>query len=64
MSIQDFKQKKRTRTVAFPRQSPCSLPGTDRPFFAQIGEKFGGRDHTTVIHAYDKSMNLRNGPFS
>jgi chromosomal replication initiator protein len=51
----DFKAKKRTRTVAFPRQiamylcrelTDASLP--------KIGEEFGGRDHTTVIHAYDK----------
>ncbi len=60
MSVQDFKQKKRTRTVSFPRQiamflcrelTDLSLP--------QIGEKFGGRDHTTVIHAYDKINNLK-----
>ncbi|NLI92874.1 MAG: chromosomal replication initiator protein DnaA [Peptococcaceae bacterium] len=60
MSIQEFKQKKRTRTVAFPRQiamylcrelTDLSLP--------QIGEKFGGRDHTTVIHACDKISELR-----
>lgn len=60
MSVQEFKQKKRTRTVAFPRQiamylcrelTDLSLP--------QIGDKFGGRDHTTVIHAHDKIEELR-----
>ncbi len=59
MSVQEFKQKKRTRVVAFPRQiamylcrelTDLSLP--------QIGEKFGGRDHTTVLHAYDKIKDL------
>jgi len=65
MTVQEFKQKKRTRTVAFPRQiamflcrelTDLSLP--------QIGEKFGGRDHTTVIHAYDKINDLKkNDPF-
>lgn len=60
MSVQDFKQKKRTRSVSFPRQiamylcrelTEMSLP--------QIGEEFGGRDHTTVIHAYEKINQLR-----
>lgn len=64
MSVQEFKQKKRTRIVAFPRQiamylcrnlTDLSLP--------QIGEKFGGRDHTTVIHACDKINELiKNDP--
>jgi chromosomal replication initiator protein len=26
--------------------------------YPQIGKEFGGRDHTTVIHAYDKIANL------
>jgi chromosomal replication initiator protein len=29
----------------------------------KIGEEFGGRDHTTVIHAYDKiSADITNDP--
>jgi len=60
MPIQDFKQKKRTRTVVFPRQiamflcrelTDLSLP--------QIGDHFGGRDHTTVMHAYEKINELK-----
>jgi chromosomal replication initiator protein len=60
MSVNELKQKKRTRTIAFPRQiamylsrqlTDCSLP--------QIGEKFGGRDHTTVIHAFDKISEMK-----
>lgn len=55
MRIDEFKAKKRTRAVAYPRQvamylcrelTDCSLP--------QIGLEFGGRDHTTVMHAHEK----------
>ncbi|MEW6398677.1 MAG: chromosomal replication initiator protein DnaA, partial [Bacillota bacterium] len=51
----DLTAKKRTQAVAFPRQvamylcrelTDLSLP--------RIGEEFGGRDHTTVLHACDK----------
>jgi chromosomal replication initiator protein len=51
----EFKSKKRNREVAFPRQiamylcrqfTELSLP--------KIGDEFGGRDHTTVMHAIDK----------
>lgn len=65
MTIQEFKLKKRTRSVSFPRQiamylcrelTDLSLP--------QIGEKFGGRDHTTVMHAHDKIIQMRKSdPF-
>ena len=52
---EDMISKKRTQKIAFPRQiamylsrelTELSLP--------HIGEEFGGRDHTTVIHAYNK----------
>ncbi len=55
MKIEDFESKKRTRQIAYPRQiamyiarelTDLSLP--------KIGEEFGGRDHTTVIHACEK----------
>ena len=55
IKIDDLKSKRRTRNVTVPRQlamylcrelTDLSLP--------KIGELFGGRDHTTVIHAYEK----------
>ncbi|WP_075858715.1 chromosomal replication initiator protein DnaA [Carboxydothermus pertinax] len=55
LTVEDLKAKKRTKSVAFPRQvamylcrelTEASLP--------KIGEEFGGRDHTTVIHAHEK----------
>lgn len=51
----DIDSAKRTRNIAFPRQiamyicremTDLSLP--------KIGNFFGGRDHSTVLHAYDK----------
>ena len=52
---EDFKAKKRTRNVAFPRQIAMYLSRemTDHSL-PKIGEAFGGRDHTTVIHAHEK----------
>ena len=55
MKIEDLHAKKRTRSIAFPRQIAMylcrELTDTSLP---QIGNFFGGRDHTTVIHACDK----------
>jgi chromosomal replication initiator protein len=55
LRIDDFKSKRRTRNVAFPRQIAMYLARklTDLSL-PKIGEEFGGRDHTTVIHAYEK----------
>ncbi len=51
----DFHAKKRTRAIAFPRQIAMYLARelTDASL-PKIGEDFGGRDHTTVIHACAK----------
>jgi chromosomal replication initiator protein len=48
----DLRSKKRTRTIAVPRQVAMFLCRryTDASF-PTIGERFGGRDHSTVIHA-------------
>lgn len=61
LKVEDFKSARRTRNVAFPRQIAMylsrKLTDTSLP---KIGEEFGGRDHTTVIHAYEKiSQNLK-----
>lgn len=55
LKVEDFKAKKRTKAVAFPRQIAMYLSRelTDSSL-PKIGEEFGGRDHTTVIHAQDK----------
>lgn len=55
IKIADMKSKKRTKKIAFPRQVAMYLSRemTDSSL-PQIGSEFGGRDHTTVIHACDK----------
>ncbi|AWI76204.1 chromosomal replication initiation protein DnaA [Parazoarcus communis] len=62
IKIADMHSKKRTRVIARPRQvamwlakelTPMSLPA--------IGEAFGGRDHTTVLHACRTITELRLG---
>ncbi|MEW6183280.1 MAG: chromosomal replication initiator protein DnaA [Bacillota bacterium] len=52
---EDFKTKKRTRSVSYPRQIAMYLTRelTDLSL-PKIGECFGGRDHTTVLHACEK----------
>ncbi|MCK9524349.1 MAG: chromosomal replication initiator protein DnaA [Limnochordia bacterium] len=55
IKISDMKSKRRTRNITYPRQIAMYLIRelTDRSL-PEIGEAFGGRDHTTVIHAVDK----------
>ena len=53
--LEDFAAKKRTKSVAFPRQIAMYLSREMTDFsLPKIGEEFGGRDHTTVIHAHEK----------
>jgi chromosomal replication initiator protein len=52
LRLQDIKAKKRTRDIAFPRQIAMHLSKmlTDSSL-SEIGKNFGGKDHSTVIHA-------------
>ena len=52
IKIGDLKAKRRTQNIALPRQVAMYLcrKHTETSFPA-IGDKFGGRDHSTVIHA-------------
>jgi chromosomal replication initiator protein len=48
----ELRSKKRTRTVALPRQIAMYLCRRyTQASFPVIGDRFGGRDHSTVIHA-------------
>jgi chromosomal replication initiator protein len=61
LRIEDLKSKKRTKTIAYPRQIAMYLSRelTDSSL-PKIGEDFGGRDHTTVIHAHEKISRMLN----
>ncbi|MCL6631786.1 MAG: chromosomal replication initiator protein DnaA [Alicyclobacillus herbarius] len=64
LKVDELKAKRRTKNVVLPRQlamylarelTELSLP--------RIGEEFGGRDHTTVLHACDRiSQSLERDP--
>lgn len=59
VKIDDFKAKKRTKSIAFPRQIAMFLSRELTDYsLPKIGEEFGGRDHTTVIHACEKISSL------
>jgi len=52
LKIQDIKAKKRTRDIAFPRQVAMYLSKIlTESSLSEIGKNFGGKDHSTVIHA-------------
>jgi chromosomal replication initiator protein len=55
MSLADLKNRRRTKTVVVPRQIAMYLSRelTDLSL-PEIGEFFGGKDHTTVLHSYNK----------
>lgn len=64
IKIEDLDSKKRTRAIAYPRQIAMYLTRelTDLSL-PKIGEEFGGRDHTTVMHAHEKISNdIKNDP--
>ncbi|MBD7939576.1 chromosomal replication initiator protein DnaA [Cytobacillus sp. Sa5YUA1] len=59
VKLEDFSAKKRTKSIAFPRQIAMYLSRELTDFsLPKIGEEFGGRDHTTVIHAHEKISKL------
>jgi chromosomal replication initiator protein len=59
LDVEQLKGKSRTRDLVHARQVGMYVCRelTDLSY-PQIGKEFGGRDHTTVIHAYDKIANL------
>lgn len=55
VTVEEIKGKKRTKGIVVPRQIAMYLSRelTDSSL-PKIGQEFGGKDHTTVLHAYDK----------
>lgn len=61
IKVADLFSKKRTRNIARPRQAAMWLcREVTTHSFPEIGEAFGGRDHTTVIHAVKTIDSLRS----
>lgn len=60
LQVKEMLGKRRTRSVARPRQVAMALTKElTEHSLPEIGDAFGGRDHTTVIHAQKKIESLR-----
>lgn len=60
IKVSDLHSKRRTRSVARPRQMAMALSKElTNQSLPEIGNNFGGRDHTTVLHACRKVAELR-----
>jgi len=65
IKVSDMHSKKRTRMVARPRQVAMALAKELTPMsLPEIGEAFGNRDHTTVLHACRTISDLRKRDLS
>jgi chromosomal replication initiator protein len=59
VKVADLLSKRRNRSIARPRQMAMALSKElTNHSLPEIGDHFGGRDHTTVIHAYRKVKEL------
>jgi chromosomal replication initiator protein len=59
VTVSDLKAKNRTKAVALPRQVAMYLARQlTHASLAEVGRSFGGKDHTTVLHAVDKIQTL------
>jgi chromosomal replication initiator protein len=59
VTVSDLKAKSRTKAVALPRQVAMYLARQlTHSSLAEVGRNFGGKDHTTVLHAVDKITTL------
>jgi chromosomal replication initiator protein len=60
LRISDLLSSKRSRSIARPRQMAMALAKElTKKSLPEIGNAFGGRDHTTVLHATRKIKELR-----
>lgn len=62
LELSDMKSKRRTDAIAFPRQLAMYLARTLTDLSTpEIGSLFGGKDHTTVMHACNKIKGKLSG---
>lgn len=58
ISISDIKSKKKPQKYVFPRQIAVYIARQITEYsFPEIGNEFGGRDHTTIMHSFEKIEN-------
>jgi chromosomal replication initiator protein len=59
VTAEQLASRSRSRAIAFPRQMAMYLSRTETDAsLPQIGEKLGGRDHTTILYGYEKIASL------
>jgi chromosomal replication initiator protein len=59
LGVNDLKSKKRNQKIVYPRQLSMYICREMTDFSTtEIGESFGGRDHTTVMHSIEKIRGL------
>ena len=59
VKLSDLRARNRTRAIAFPRQIAMYLSRQlTHASLAEIGRAFGGKDHTTVLHAVEKLQTM------
>jgi chromosomal replication initiator protein len=65
LSAYDLRGKKRTKAIAFPRQIAMYITREITEFSTtEVGLEFGGRDHTTVMHACQRiESRMQTDPF-
>ena len=64
ISVSDLKGKKRDKKIVVPRQIAIYIARELTEYsYIEIGNEFGGRDHTTIMHANDKiELMLKTDP--
>jgi chromosomal replication initiator protein len=64
LSLNDLKGKKKTQNIVFPRQLSMYIAREITEFSTtELGQSFGGRDHTTVMHSCQKiDERIRSDP--
>ena len=59
ISVADLKGRRRVKAIVIPRQIAMYLARElTEASFPKLGAEFGGKDHTTVLHAHEKIKNL------
>jgi chromosomal replication initiator protein len=64
ISVEEMISRRRSRNISFPRQIAMYLIRELTDFsLPKIGSSFGGKDHTTVMHACDKiAIGIQTNP--